>query len=114
VTRICDEVVFLDRGRIVAHDTPAGLTSRIPNTELRVTFSGDGSRLDGALRGRYPNVSFPAPNLIAIRTHAQRVPQAIFDIAAAGVEIRDLDIHKPTLEDVFLQIARGDGATVGV
>ena len=29
VTRICDEVIFLDRGRIVAQDTPAGLTSRI-------------------------------------------------------------------------------------
>src|SRR5919205_4681214 len=41
VTRICDEVIFLDRGRIVAHDTPAELTRRMANTQLRVRFRGD-------------------------------------------------------------------------
>ncbi|HEY0580757.1 MAG TPA: ABC transporter ATP-binding protein [Chloroflexota bacterium] len=115
VTRICDEVIFLDHGRIVAQDTPAGLTSRIANAELRVTFSGDAARLQSALRERYRDLRLLAPNVIAIRTAAAQVPRAIFDIAETGVEIRDIDIEKPTLEDVFLQIARGESpATAAV
>jgi hypothetical protein len=35
------------------------------------------------------------------------VPQAILDIGQTGVRIVDIDIEKPTLEDVFLRIARG-------
>src|SRR4030081_3303858 len=35
VTRICDEVIFLDHGHIVAQDTPAVLTQRIANERVR-------------------------------------------------------------------------------
>src|SRR5262245_50841321 len=45
VTRICDEVIFLDRGRIVANDTPSGLTRRISNAQVRVRFRGDSDRV---------------------------------------------------------------------
>src|SRR5205823_11946725 len=39
VTRICDEVIFLHKGRIVAQYTPAGLTRRIAGvTRLQVRF----------------------------------------------------------------------------
>src|ERR1700738_2982806 len=49
VTRICDEVIFLDHGRIVAQDTPAGLTKRIANSCLRVTFDGEPTVVESAL-----------------------------------------------------------------
>ena len=38
VTRICDEVIFLDHGKIVAQDTPVELTKRIPMAKLSLTF----------------------------------------------------------------------------
>src|SRR5713226_1538818 len=98
VTRICDEVIFLDRGRIVAQDTPAGLTSRIANSRLRVMFEGKREVVVGALQPHFANVELPAHNVLVVTTEAHRIPQAITDI----------DIKKPTLEDVFLQIARGD------
>ena len=34
------------------------------------------------------------------------IPALIFDISKIGVWITDIDVVKPTLEDVFLQIAR--------
>ena len=56
VTRICDEVIFLDRGRIVAQDTPESLTKRIANAQVRVRFEGeprvDCQRARAGLRGR--------------------------------------------------------------
>jgi ABC-2 type transport system ATP-binding protein len=107
VTRICDEVIFLDHGRIVAQDTPAVLTRRIANERLRVTFEGDSSQVISALQPRFADVSLPAANVVLVTTEQHLVAQAIFAIGNSGVGITDIAIEKPTLEDVFLQIARG-------
>jgi ABC-2 type transport system ATP-binding protein len=108
VTRLCDEVIFLDHGRIVAQDTPARLTRRIATSQVRLRFEGPRSHVEGALDGRYAEVALPSDNVVVITTEERLIPQAIFDIGNAGVRITDIDIEKPTLEDVFLQIARGE------
>ena len=102
VSRICDEVIFMDKGRIVAHDSPNGLVKRIAATQLRVVFSGDGSRIQSQL----PEAEVKG-NVVKLTTTEARIPRAILAIDAAGVTITDVDIKKPSLEDVFLQIARG-------
>jgi ABC-2 type transport system ATP-binding protein len=109
VTRICDEVIFLDHGRIVAQDTPAGLTRRIHNAHIRVKFVGPPEKVTAAVDERYADIKFEQTDVVVVTTDQQRVPGAIFDIGNAGVEVVDIDVRKPTLEDVFLQIARGDG-----
>jgi ABC-2 type transport system ATP-binding protein len=107
VTRICDEVIFLDRGRIVAQDTPAVLTRRIANERVRVTFEGDSSLVLGALQPHFADVTLLAHNVVVVITEQHLVAQAILDLGSTGVSILDIAIEKPTLEDVFLQIARG-------
>jgi ABC-2 type transport system ATP-binding protein len=109
VTRVCDEVIFLDRGRIVAQDTPAGLTRRIHSAQIRIKFAGEPQKVIAAVDERYADIKFDQPDVIVVTTDQQRVPGAIFDIGNAGVGVIDIDVRKPTLEDVFLQIARGDG-----
>jgi ABC-2 type transport system ATP-binding protein len=113
VTRICDEVIFLDHGRIVAQDTPAGLTRRIRNAQVRVRFSGPSEMVLRSLRSEFPETKLEAQHSVVVTTDQQLVPRAIFTIANAGVEVLDIDIRKPTLEDVFLQIARGNGYAAG-
>ena len=46
-------------------------------------------------------------NMVVVTTEQHLVAEAIFAIGNSGVEIVDIAIEKPTLEDVFLQIARG-------
>jgi len=108
VTRICDEVIFLDHGRIVAQDTPAELTRRIRNAQVCVTFAGPPQAVITALQGHFSDVKLEGGNMVVVTTEQQRIPRAIFEIGNAGVQVLDIDIRKPTLEDVFLQIARGD------
>jgi ABC-2 type transport system ATP-binding protein len=110
VTRICDEVIFLDKGRIVAHDTPAELTRRLANTQLRVRFRGDRATVLHSLGPDGTHVRFESDTEVTIATDEHLVPEAILRIGTAGVQIIDIDIRKPTLEDVFLQIARGQSA----
>jgi ABC-2 type transport system ATP-binding protein len=102
VARICDEVIFMDRGRIVAQDSPGELTKRIATAQLRVVFSGDGSHI----RRHLPEATVQG-NVVTVSTEEALIPRAILALNAAGVTITDLDVKKPSLEDVFLQIARG-------
>jgi ABC-2 type transport system ATP-binding protein len=106
VTRICDEVIFLDRGRIVAQDTPAELTRRIADTELRLRFRGPRTLVERALAPDHTDAKFESESEVVITTAEHCVPRAILAVGNSGVELLDVDIRKPTLEDVFLQIAR--------
>src|SRR6185503_8951502 len=74
VTRICDEVIFLDHGRIFAHDTPAQLTRRIPNSQLRVRFQGPPTDVAHALDGRFADVSMRGENVVVITAEERLIP----------------------------------------
>ena len=108
VDRICDEVIFLDHGRIVAQDTPDGLTRRITAAPAgpRARRRSASGRSIQALQPDFKDVVLADGNVVVVTTEEHQVPRAIFDIGNTGVQVLDIDIRKPTLEDVFLQIAR--------
>lgn len=106
VTRICDEVIFLDSGKIVAHDTPLGLTKRIKTVQLKLIFEGDGNTVKKYLEKEGRDFSFLQNYVVLIKTEEKLVPKLIFEINKLGIWITDIDTKKPNLEDVFLQIAR--------
>jgi len=108
VTRICDEVIFLDRGRIFAQDTPLGLTKRIRSARLRLTVEGDQVTVVTFLREHAQAFRFTQDHTVVIDTTEQRIPELIFGLSERGIWITDIEVEKPTLEDVFLKIARGD------
>ncbi|MHB8730291.1 MAG: ABC transporter ATP-binding protein [bacterium] len=108
VTRICDEVIFLDRGRIFAQDTPLGLTKRIRSAQLRLTVEGERETVAAFLRERAQGFRFTQDHTVLIDTTEQQIPELIFGLSERGVWITDIEVEKPTLEDVFLKIARGE------
>ncbi len=46
---------------------------------------------------------------VEVGTEEALLPGVLFGISNAGVRITDIEIKKPTLEDVFLDFARGTG-----
>lgn len=108
VTRICDEVIFLDHGKIVVQDTPLGLTKKVAKAKLRIVFDGARSKIENYLNEQKQNFEFISKNIIFIETEEKLIPKIIFGLSTIGIWLTDIEIKKPTLEDVFLQIARGD------
>jgi ABC-2 type transport system ATP-binding protein len=106
VSRICDEVIFLDHGKIFAHDTPLGLTKRIKKATLRLTFDGDRDRLEKYLHSQGQSFLFNQKYIVTIDTQERLIPKLIFGVSNEDIWITDIEVKKPTLEDVFLQIAR--------
>lgn len=107
ITRVCDEVIFLDHGKIVAQDTPLGLTKRITGAALRLTFDGKKVDVEKFLKQNEHKYFFHTNNTVEIQTQEKIIPKIIFSLSSEGIWITDIDVEKPTLEDYFLQIARG-------
>lgn len=106
ITRICDEVIFLDHGNIVAQDTPLNLTKRISHATLCVVFDKKTDALDSLLKEKGFTFSYPEHATVEVEASEQAIPGLLFDMSKTGIWIEDIEIKKPTLEDVFLQIAR--------
>ncbi len=106
VTRICDEVIFLDHGTIVAQDTPLGLTKRLTHATLTMTFDATQTKVRSFVATHKLDATFPRKNIVTIATEEVDIPKLIFGLGQADVWITNIDIQKPTLEDVFLDIAR--------
>lgn len=107
VTRICDEVIIMDEGKIVAHDTPLSLTKKIGTAELKIIFDGEKDVLEKYLNKHELSFAFTAEHEVLIKTEEKLIPKLIFGISKENIWIIDIEVKKPTLEDVFLQIARG-------
>ncbi|MDO8657522.1 MAG: ABC transporter ATP-binding protein [Candidatus Levybacteria bacterium] len=108
VTRLCDEVIFLNQGKIVMQDTPLNLTKKVSLAELILTFDAPKKDVQEFLKLNELKFSFEKNNIVNINIDEKNIPKIIFKMSKAGIWITDIQVKKPTLEDVFLQIARGE------
>ncbi len=108
----CDRVALLDRGRVVALDTPEALQAGLPVKVMAVRTS-DPRRAAAVLAG-VPCVGQAA--LFGDVVHAsfadaeRDCPEAEAALAAAGITVLDRQEIVPGLEDVFIHRVAGGGA----
>lgn len=107
VSRICDEVIFLDKGKIATHDTPLNLTRKIQDARLSISFSCERKRIEVIFKKYAEKISFPLSHTICAEVKQIEIPAILATINKAQLEVEDISIEKPTLDDVFMQIARG-------
>lgn len=106
ITRVCDEVIFIDHGSIVAQDTPLNLTKKITGARLRLIFDDNKEALSEFLKEMDQKHKFEDEHTVIIDTQERLIPKIIFGAGKHNIYITDIEVEKPTLEDVFLQIAR--------
>jgi ABC-2 type transport system ATP-binding protein len=106
VTRICDQVIFLDKGKIVSKDTPTNHISKLSNVTLEIRFSGDSKKLVSVLTTEEVEHSTDESNWIIIRTTKDKMGR-LLALVVNSVNVLDITVDRPDLEDVFLEIARG-------
>lgn len=107
VERLCDRVMFLNHGTIVAEDTPLGLTKRVGKSQLILTFDG-GQELISKYLSQYAHLfRFARPHVVEIMLPEKDIPKVLFGFAKEKIWITEIAVEKPNLEDVFLSIAGG-------
>jgi ABC-2 type transport system ATP-binding protein len=106
VEALCDRVVFLHRGKLVAEGAPGELVSslkgvrRIVATLRNPVVFGPVSEVDGVER--------VVPEGRDLVVHCAERPGVVADVVAAvvgaGGDIVNLSVERPNLEDVFVKV----------
>ena len=95
--RLCDEIVIVDRGQIIARGSPKALvTAHFPGAVLRLPENA------------WPG-SEPIPGNSEVRDgyleiFTDEVPPLLEQLERAGANLNELKVEVPNLEDVFLKL----------
>ena len=101
--RLCNRIGIIDKGRIIALDTPENLKNSIGGDIITVKSPDFNEKISGLNQPWIESIScydgFFTISLSNAEEHLTAVISALLD---NGIEISSVSVHKPTLEDVFL------------
>lgn len=105
ITEICDRVIFLSRGKIIAEDTPEELAQKIKFCKVRLLFTVENNKVKTLLDNyQYKYIADNKETVISLDEH--NVGQLLGRLSMAKLKYSQITIDKPTLEDFFIKIAR--------
>ena len=103
---LADRVGIIDHGKLVAEGTPTALKAGIGQVSLEATPANpnDRERL-AAVLSRFGEPAAASPKSVAVRlaSGAEQLADVVRALDAEGIEVGDLQLHQPSLDDVFLQ-----------
>ncbi len=103
---LADRVGIIDHGRIVAEGTPSALKAEIGGVALEAipVNPQDKERL-AAVLARFGEAAAGSPRAAAVRLAegAEQLADVVRALDAEGLAVADLQLHQPSLDDVFLE-----------
>ncbi|HEX5540546.1 MAG TPA: ATP-binding cassette domain-containing protein [Micromonospora sp.] len=103
---LCDRIAIMDHGEIVAEGTPAELKRDISGEVVIVGLDSPAPRAADVL-GTQPYVTkLETPDEGGLRLYvndgATAIPQILRALDGADIALRSIELHRPSLDDVFL------------
>lgn len=103
---LCDRVLVMDQGRLVAEGTPEELKRRVSGDTV-VLDTEQAERAEG-LAALVPGASAVSRDGRSVRFRAPRgatvLPGLLRELEQAGITPDAVEVHRPTLDDVFLTL----------
>jgi len=107
--RLADRIAVIDHGRVIAEGTGIELKDRVGGAFLEVRLGDPGTQADAAIAA-LDGVATERPVLrdgvlrAAVSRRDGMVVDALRRLDEAGVDVDDLALRRPTLDDVFLTL----------
>ena len=105
---LADRVGIINRGLLMAQGTPAELKRSLGNDVIIAQVDGDADTARNALAelAGVSRVDATGGEIVAqVSNGAAEISRVALALAQSGVEIRELTLRTPTLDDVFLSVA---------
>ncbi len=119
VSAVCDHIMIISHGQLVASDSPEGLQKLMSGTpELLLTVKGDYEAVKDALAGAadvniVENLGETEEHCVKIRITAKEnadIREDVFYVlAAAKLPILEMNKEQKSLEDIFLELTSSTG-----
>ncbi|MGH2858541.1 MAG: ABC transporter, partial [Solirubrobacteraceae bacterium] len=104
---LCDRILVMDAGRLVADDTPAALKARISGEVIALTFDDGVERAESIARETLD----PRELMVIESTLHATVDEGSVAVApllraldSAGLHPTSVNVSRPSLDDVFLTL----------
>jgi len=106
--RLADRIAVVDQGRVIAEGTSDQLKDRVggERLEVRLTDVADAERAVEALRDMADQAPAADGDLVSLtaRQRSGTIVRAVGKLADAGIDVEDITLRRPTLDDVFLTL----------
>lgn len=107
IEELCERVIFLHKGNIIHQGTPQELTKIIPNYAIEVVLENQTNGMEVFKKSfSHEDIKELSHGHFVITTEQDALPHALHTIMTSGLTVKDVDIHKPDLEDVFIKFSR--------
>ena len=104
VTQICDRVLVIKQGNIIANDTPRNLAFSVARTRVIFTTEHPSALATYAqMQGLIFHISEKS---IIVEIDEQGIAGLLAGLAVQGITYTQIAIHSPNLNDYFLSIAK--------
>jgi ABC-2 type transport system ATP-binding protein len=102
---LCDRVAIIDRGLIVAEGTPADLKREVAGDVVTLGLNGASAAAHALLKAEpYVNSIEHVDGALRlyVEAGAAAIPQILRRLDEEGIELASIELHRPSLDDVFL------------
>jgi ABC-2 type transport system ATP-binding protein len=105
VGEVCDRILFLQQGKIVADDLPRNLAKSVSSSRVQLQV-GDGMKRTAAIAERLKMAYKIEHRTIELQLDESQIATLLSALAEAGVVYTNINIMQPTLEDYFLHMVK--------
>ena len=107
VEELCEQVIFLDKGKLLAQASPKALASTVSETSVELSItSGKEALLQ--LASEYNLQPQWNASRVRFKLNEKLVAKFIAALSRLSIEFDHISIEKPTLEDYFLSVSKGN------
>jgi len=106
--QLCDRIAIVDHGKIIALDTPSGLKRMVEGSDrVELEIQGDANAIAAVLKEEpyLREVELSGSNKLTLGADngPHVVPKIIDRVEAAGASVSSINVHRLSLEDVFIR-----------
>ena len=106
---LCDRILVIDHGTIVALGTPDELKQRVSGDAVHLRLSDPNRTADAlAVAARLPGATEPTGEGEAVHVRVPdggaALPGLLRELDADGIALASVEVRRPTLDDVFLSV----------
>lgn len=114
VSAVCDHIMIISKGKLVASDTPEGLMTLLKGgRQMKLSLLGEQSKVEELLRSMESVKDFSmqpprAEGMVSVNIRTEDTEdirvELFHRLAAADMPIMELSLSEKSLEDIFLEL----------